>query len=85
MLNNQITQVVNLENLENLENKIDFDELISDFRIYDKDVFTSYLTEIWIDLRSRSDEKDLGVSKTTFFRVFFSCNILVLHSSWNNF
>ena len=51
------------------ESKIDFDELVNDFRVTETDLFISYLTEIWIDLRLRSDNLTLGISKTTFFQV----------------
>ena len=52
------------------ESKIDFEELISQYRIKDKELFSSYLTEIWLDLRIRSDKKDLGINKFTFFNVY---------------
>ena len=55
--------------IENINNKIDFDELIGEFRVKEKELFRSYLTEIWIDLRLSSDNKDKGVNKTTFFNV----------------
>lgn len=51
------------------ESKIDFDELVNDFRVTETDLFISYLTEIWIDLHLRSDNLTLGISKTTFFQV----------------
>ena len=33
--------------------KFDFNEFIKDWQIYDLDLFKSYLTEIWLDLRLR--------------------------------
>jgi len=60
-----------MKSSDSQDSKIDFEELISEFRVKDKDLFISYLTEIWIDLRLRSDDKNLGVSKTSFFNVIY--------------
>ncbi len=49
--------------------EMDFDKFIHDFQINDIELFKDYLGEIWLDLRLRSDDMDLGVSRVTFFDV----------------
>ena len=76
--------------------KIDLEDLIKSFKVTDKEVFKSYLKDIWNDLSQRNLEKDItGISKITFssyynlpgiisdrlFNVFDSNNSGVLKSS----
>jgi hypothetical protein len=63
-------------NINQGQGKIDFDDLVNKHMIEDKEVFVSYLTEIWFDLRSRSKDK-LGVCKSTFFQVTFFFNLVL--------
>ncbi len=49
--------------------KLDFIDFIKDFQIEDVELFRSYLTEIWLDLRLRSDDIELGINKNTFLKV----------------
>jgi len=58
-----------MKSKEAKKNKIDFNEFIREFQVTDIDLFKSYLTEIWLDLRLRSDEIDLGINKHTFEKV----------------
>ena len=47
--------------------KIDLEDLIKSFKVTDKEVFKSYLKDIWNDLSQRNLEKDItGISKITF-------------------
>lgn len=49
--------------------KFDFNVFINKYQISDIELFKSYLTEIWLDLRLRSDYFDRGVNKNTFSKV----------------
>ena len=49
--------------------KIDFDELIKEFRVFDLENFSNYLINVWKDLSIRSDNQTLGVNKLTFSQV----------------
>lgn len=51
-------------------NQFDFNEFCKDNQVEDLELFKSYLTEIWLDLRLRSDDVDSGVNKSTFLKVF---------------
>ena len=57
----------NIKDFQSDDNmKVDFEDIVNEYRIKDIDVFRGYLTEIWFDLRLRSNNKDLGINKTTF-------------------
>ena len=44
--------------------KIDLEELISSFKVQNKEIFKSYLKDIWSDLTQRNNEKHVsGISK----------------------
>jgi hypothetical protein len=49
--------------------QIDFYKFISKFQFNNETLLISYLTEIWFDLRLRSDELELGINKSTFLQV----------------
>jgi hypothetical protein len=59
--------------------KINFDELVAEFRVPDKDAFLNYITYIYKviyynktqDLSLRSDDKAKGINKFTFTKVLF--------------
>ena len=60
----------NIKDFQSDDNmKVDFEDIVNEYRIKDIDVFRGYLTEIWFDLRLRSNNKDLGINKTTFYEV----------------
>jgi len=60
----------NIKDFQSDDNmKVDFEDIVNEYRIKDIDVFRGYLTEIWFDLRLRSNNKDLGINKTTFYQV----------------
>jgi len=59
---------------ENPITKVDFVELIQTFRNNDVDVLTSYLIQVWKDLRQRSNDPSLGINKHTFFNVSYNKN-----------
>ena len=47
--------------------KIDLEELISSFKVQDKNIFKIYLKEIWADLSQRNnDNQSSGITKITF-------------------
>ncbi len=47
--------------------KIDLEELISSFKVQDKNIFKIYLKEIWADLSQRNNDNECsGISKITF-------------------
>ena len=50
--------------------KVNFDELIKEFKIDNMDSFSNYLTEIWKDLARRSNEKWKGINKITFSKYY---------------
>ena len=62
--------------------KIDFEDLIKDFKVLNLDNFISYLKEVWKvsficlyqDLSSRSEDKTKGISKVTFSKVIDKLN-----------
>ncbi len=58
-----------ISNPNEYETKIDFNELVSKFRISDNEIFKQYLAKIWTDLHKRSDNIILGINKPTFFHV----------------
>ncbi len=49
--------------------KIDFDELIKDYRVFDIENYSNYLINIWKDLSTRSDNPNQGINKLTFCQV----------------
>ena len=51
--------------------KMDFTQFIKEFQLTDVELFKSYLTEIWRDLRLRNEDADLGINKHTFQSVIF--------------
>ena len=51
---------------DNTPSQIDLDELIKDYKVTNIDAFEIYLTGIWKDLASRSDNKYMGINKVTF-------------------
>lgn len=58
--------------------KIDVEELLKDYRVFNIEVFVSYLRDVWRvyiylnkDLAQRSDEKSKGINKITFSKVKF--------------
>ena len=52
------------------QSKIDLDSLIKEFQVINTDAFTVYLTNVWKDLTSRSDNKYLGINKITFAKYY---------------
>lgn len=50
--------------------KIDVEELIQEFAVFNADAFQTYLTGVWKDLASRSDNKYKGVNKITFAKYY---------------
>ena len=50
--------------------KIDVEQLLSDFRVKNKDAFQIYLKELWKDLSQRSEDKSKGISRITFSKYF---------------
>jgi len=61
MKNNSINQ--------NQEQKIDFNELIKDFLVFDIEGFSNYLIYVWKDLCKRSYDTSKGINKLTFSQV----------------
>lgn len=53
-----------------MNDKVNFDELIGEFKIENIDTFSNYLTEIWKDLALRSIEKWKGINKITFSKYY---------------
>ena len=52
--------------MENTE-KIDLEELISSYKVTDKEAFKLYLKDIWNDLSQRTKDNNItGISKITF-------------------
>ena len=52
--------------MENTE-KIDLEELISSYKVTDKEAFKLYLKDIWNDLSQRTKDSNItGISKITF-------------------
>lgn len=49
--------------------KIDFSELINDFKVFDIENYSNYLINVWKDLSSRSDNSSKGINKLTFNQV----------------
>lgn len=49
--------------------KIDFEDLIKDFRIVSVDELACYLKEIWKDLSQRNESQIKGIDKLTFSKV----------------
>ena len=57
---------MNSKDIEKTE-KIDLEQLISSFKVSNKETFKSYLKDIWNDLTQRNNEKHVsGISKITF-------------------
>ena len=52
------------------QSKIDLDSLIKEFQVINTDAFIVYLTNVWKDLTSRSDNKYLGINKITFAKYY---------------
>ena len=50
--------------------KINVDKLIKQYKIVNIDAFQLYLTGIWKDLASRSDNKYMGINKITFSKYY---------------
>ena len=47
--------------------KVDLEEIISSFKVQDKNVLRIYLKDIWVDLCQRNNEKEnIGIAKITF-------------------
>ena len=47
--------------------KVDLEEIISSFKVQDKNVLRVYLKEIWLDLCQRNNDKQTtGITKITF-------------------
>lgn len=55
--------------------KINFEILISEFRVTSIPPFTLYLQDIWKDLSDRSEEKGKGLTLLTFSKVKHKLNI----------
>lgn len=55
--------------------KINFEILISEFRVTSIPPFTLYLQDIWKDLSDRSEEKGKGLTLLTFSKVKQKLNI----------
>ena len=55
---------------DNTPSQIDLDELIKDYKVTNIDAFEIYLTGIWKDLASRSDNKYMGINKVTFAKYY---------------
>jgi len=49
--------------------KIDFDELIKEYKVFEIEKFSNYLVNIYKDLAIRSDEPSKGINKITFSQV----------------
>lgn len=49
--------------------KIDVEQLLSDFRIKNKEALQVYLKELWKDLSQRSEDKTKGINRITFAKV----------------
>ena len=49
--------------------KIDVEQLLSDFRVTNKEAFQVYLKELWKDLSQRSEDKSKGINRITFAKV----------------
>lgn len=50
--------------------KIDVNELIQPYKVENVDAFELYLTGVWKDLASRSDNKYMGINKITFSKYY---------------
>ena len=64
--------------------KIDVEQLLSDFRVKNKDAFQIYLKELWKDLAQRSDDKSKGISRITFSK-YFELPGIILNRIFNVF
>lgn len=49
--------------------KIDVEQLLSDFRVGNRDALQVYLKELWKDLAQRSEDKSKGINRITFSNV----------------
>lgn len=50
--------------------KIDVEELINDFKVFNADAFQTYLKGVWKDLANRSDNKYKGINKITLSKYY---------------
>ena len=59
-----------MNNTLQLPSQIYLDELLKDYKVINIDAFELYLTGIWKDLASRSDNKYMGINKITFSKYY---------------
>ena len=59
-----------MKSTDETPSKIYLDELIKDYKVQNVDAFEIYLTGIWKDLASRSDNKYKGINKITFSKYY---------------
>ena len=59
-----------MNNTLQLPSQIYLDELLKEYKVINIDAFELYLTGIWKDLASRSDNKYMGINKITFSKYY---------------